>query len=77
MSSQLHSFSHGYAYGHTPEQIEFAIKTKELGKIEVLNMFSDEIVCYNFNIFINQIDNYYNKNICSDILTVNDVYFNK
>jgi len=71
-SSQLYSFSHGFAYGNTPEEIEFAIKTKNIGISEAINMLSDEICNYNFDKFVNQIDNYYNKNIN----TINNNIFN-
>ena len=74
MSSEICSFSNGFAYGNTQEEIKKAIETREIGKNEAIKIFSEENVIYYFNKFITQIDNFYNKNINNGILTLNDVY---
>jgi len=75
MTYQTGSITHGFAYGNTIEEINFAKQTLQNGIDEVYKLFDKSVVDYNINNFINIMDETYNKNNNIYIKTINDIYY--
>ena len=75
MTYQTGSIAHGFAYGNTIEEINYAKQTLQIGIDEIYKLFDKSVVDYNINNFINIMDETYNKNNNKYIKTINDIYY--